>query len=139
MCFDPIDSFSNWCHSTYENHQNKVYTEKLRDVETNFGPKSDTQKIEELLHLSRIWMDQTSWIIDHHGNRIVSKVCRLESIHSDLPDIFTKIGLPFSLGMHNRLKPVDYRSFYDSHSIKQVASNFVRDIDSFQYQFGCPS
>ena len=80
------------------------------------------------------------WLCDENGELLVDFVGKLESLKQDIVALAKRLDLPFIHLRHlNQSEHGDYRSYYDDHTAKLVATRFARDIQHFGYTFDSSS
>ncbi|OUT55334.1 MAG: hypothetical protein CBB71_20425 [Rhodopirellula sp. TMED11] len=85
-------------------------------------------------------MQQSDWICDEQGNVRADAILRQENLLSDVSNLISKLGIDL------QPKPCrlnvstidDYRKYYDSKGIEQIAQRHQRDLELFGYQFETP-
>lgn len=84
-----------------------------------------------------IKMQQSDWICDSNGNVRVDAVLRQERLFADISELIARLGLAIR-PQHKRLNVStkdDYRAYYTSDGIDQIARRHARDISLFGYRF----
>ena len=84
-----------------------------------------------------IKMQQTDWLCDAEGRIRVDAILRQETLFEDVSRLIEQLGIAIepkqrSLNVSTR---GDYRSYYTSDGIEQIARRHHRDIDLFGYEF----
>jgi hypothetical protein len=82
-------------------------------------------------HLS----DQTGYVSDEQGTRIVDFIGRFESLAEDFNCVCRRLGVVAELGRMNPSLKVDYRDYYTPQLRQLVAERYRRDIAGFGYRF----
>jgi hypothetical protein len=80
---------------------------------------------------------QLDFLCDEHGDVIVDRIGRFESLDRDLTEICERLHLPEPPLAHLNRSPDrrQYRAYYDSASAALVARHFRRDIEYGGYDF----
>ena len=89
-------------------------------------------------HLDTSMERQTDYLVDLEGNLIVDFVGRYENLGEDFARACRRIGIaPRGLPhrRHARDRERDYRSYYDAETRDLVGSRFLKDIETFGYDF----
>jgi hypothetical protein len=84
---------------------------------------------------SRLNLEKTA--CDFDGNVIVNKILKVEEIDKTLIDLFKFLGIyknfyPMKI---NDSKHENYRSYYNTHTMKKIEKEFAFDIEFGKYKF----
>ncbi len=78
---------------------------------------------------------QFDFVHDENGKLMVDFIARYESLEADFQKICTKLGIQGKLPVMNTSKHDDYRSYYDSDTIRRIADIYQKDLEFFKYAF----
>jgi len=82
------------------------------------------------------WQPQSNWIYDDNGKKIVDFIGSVEQIEKEFAFVTKKIKSNVSIHKLNvSSKNLDYRSAFDSETIKIVSKYYAVDIENFKYKF----
>jgi len=88
--------------------------------------------------------DQAHWLVDAHGQLLVNRVMRMESLSDDFATLTTDLGL--SGVTMQRINPTQAKqkdrplaSYYDSDTLDRVRQLYARDFDLFGYSRDLPA
>lgn len=82
----------------------------------------------------------SAFVFGENGERLVSKVIKLETLAADISPLLRDIGLPEIPEAHiNATEHGDYRGYYDDETRQLVASIFRKDIELGEYEFNPPA
>lgn len=83
----------------------------------------------------KMFLPQSQWLCDEHGELMVDQVYRFESLATDFKALSQRLGLDAELPHLKASNPVDYREWYDETSKKTVSQWFHDDLQRFAYRF----
>jgi len=129
--------FPSWCRASHDLHLSGTYRQIRQQLEdpNRVLDRKQWRKLGQALHLERLWWPQVRWLMDPKGDPCVSRVCRYEQLTEDMSQVFEQIGIGVDLGNYNRLRPTDYRRYYDAPAVEWIAERFQDDIERFGYRF----
>jgi hypothetical protein len=101
-------------------------------VQQAYGPKKNTYYYNK----PKMFLPQSEWIKDEHGNILVDKILKFENLNDDFVKMTKFLGLKnISLPKINTTKKVDYRDYYNDSTKKIIEDWFSEDIRLFNYSF----
>lgn len=130
---NPWDRVVSQYHYRVLTNQTELGTGKIgfkRWVTLSYGEKDPRYYDRPMM-----FMPQFDWITDVNGNILIDRVCRFESLESDLQDVCDRINRKLELPHLRRSSHDYYKCYYDDESIDIVRKSFVNDIDEFRYTF----
>ncbi len=83
----------------------------------------------------KMFMPQTDWIVDEHGQVIVNMVGRYERLVDDFARVCETVGRRAELPHLKKSSNRDYRQMYDSPTVDIVGRWFDNDVRTFGYTF----
>jgi hypothetical protein len=78
---------------------------------------------------------QFDFVHDEKGKLMVDFIAKYESLEADFQKICNKLGVQGKLPVMNTSKHDDYRSYYDSDTIRRIADIYQKDLEVFKYAF----
>jgi len=89
------------------------------------------------LYADRHWLSQHKFFEDHRGRIQYDFLVRLETLESDLNQVFAYIGAPqVKLPTGNSTSPADsrqYEFYYDATTSKLIGERYAKDIQMFGF------
>lgn len=83
----------------------------------------------------KMFLPQLEWITDEYGRIIVDYVGRFEHLEDEFRRICQIIGCTAELPHLKRSSRGDYRALYTAESVDIVCRWFIKDIETFGYEF----
>ena len=83
----------------------------------------------------KMFMPQSDWITNRHGQVLVDYVCRFENLNNDFRHVCGVLGKTAELPHFKSSKRGNYRDYFDEETIGIVSRWFEKDIENFQYHF----
>ena len=118
--------------------QNYLMAEEPTDEQREVVEKDKGLSFKEFLHQGNV-KNQTRFIFDEQGNKLVDHILRFENINDDINTIINKLSIPVNADLPHinaSQDKGDYREYYTSDDlIEFVSKNAAKDIDYFGYTF----
>jgi hypothetical protein len=126
----------DWAVSTYCYHREQVAAEAFRKEWPQIALSLEHhENFEEWVLHGMYMQDQTSFILDLHGQVLVDHIARFESLGEEFGAICRKFGLNCTLPTTNASEHGYYRDYYSHRMREEVGRRFQRDVMLFRYKF----
>lgn len=121
------------------------YYYRIQTNQTNLGSKEiDFKEWVKLVFRDKnslyydkpkMFMPQTNWVSDTHGELMVDCICRFETLENDFRKVCERLNIQYNLPHLKSSKRGKYCDYYDEESKGIIEEWFSQDIEKFGYRF----